>query len=53
MHTAPQVGRAFRELPSAPSDPSGWWRCRDAMDRHQPVCDFELRRQGDDGRQRV
>jgi len=53
MHTAAQVGRAFWELPFAPSDSSGWWRCRDAMDRHQPVYDFELRRQDDDGRQRV
>jgi PAS domain S-box-containing protein len=53
MNTAAQAGRAYWELPFAPSDASAWWRCRDAMNRHQPFFDFELRRQGDDGRQRV
>ena len=53
MNAAAQVGRAYWDLPFVPSDASGWRRCRDAMERHQPFFNFELQRQGDDGRQRV
>ncbi len=63
MNASAQLGHAYWQLPfsslatlapnATTTHPGGWSWLRDAMDRHQPFYDFELRRQGDDGRQRV